>query len=230
MQTKICSVCKQEKPLEEFNKDRRQLDGYARLCRECKHKRDKESYERRKNNPEFKAKERERGAVYRANNKEKIKAYSEEYNSRPEVKERKARWHQEKRESMSIEDRLKEIAHRAYSRAKEKGVPCTITWKDIEYREICPLLGIKLNWGFTTNEGGRNIDTPSLDRINPSLGYVPGNVCIISTLANMMKSSASLDQLKTFYSNIFTYMKQEDIVQSIENKESIESENKESQR
>ena len=90
-------------------------------------------------------------------------------------------------------------------------------------------LEIKLNWGNTTNEGGRNIDTPSLDRINPDLGYIPGNVRIISNLANMMKSSATLEQLKTFYKNIWNYMKNEDIVRTIENNESIESEDKEPQ-
>lgn len=228
MPTKICYICKKEKDIQEFNKDRRQPDGHARLCKECKHKRDKESYERRKNDPEYHKKKLEQGAKYRLAHKEQIKAYSNDYNSRPEVIERKAQWYQDKRESMSIEERLKEMVRRARNRAKEKNVPCTITWKDIKYRETCPLLGIKLNWGFTTNEGGRNIDTPSLDRINPILGYVPGNVCIISTLANMMKSSASLEQLQTFYSNIFNYMKNEDIVQTTENLESVELENKES--
>ena len=99
----------------------------------------------------------------------------------------------------------------------------------LSYTEYCPLLEIKLNWGETTNEGGRNIDTPSLDRISPNLGYIPGNVRIISNLANMMKSSATLEQLQTFYKNIWNYMKNEDIVRPIENKESIESEDKELQ-
>lgn len=146
---------------------------------------------------------------------------------RPEVVQRKADWHQAKRENYSIEDRLKEIAHRAHNRALLKNVPCTITWKDLSYVEYCPLLEIKLNWGKTSNEGGRNMDTPSLDRINPSLGYIPGNVRIISNLANMMKSSATLEQLQTFYKNIWNYMKNEDIVRPMENKESIESKDKE---
>lgn len=90
---------------------------------------------------------------------------------------------------------------------------------------------LKINWGETTNEGGRNIDTPSLDRINPNLGYVPGNIRIISNLANMMKSSANLEQLKKFYKNIWKYMgvEKEDIVRTIENNESIEFEDKKPQ-
>ena len=37
METKICRTCKQEKLLSEFNKDKRQKDGYATQCKECKH-------------------------------------------------------------------------------------------------------------------------------------------------------------------------------------------------
>lgn len=229
METKICRTCKKEKPLSEFNKDRRQKDGFATQCKECKHAYDKARYERIKNDPEYHAKKLEHGKKYRESHKEQIQAYSTEYNMRPEVVQRKADWHQNKVANQSIEDKLKSMAHRAHDRANLKEVPCTITWKDLEYVEYCPLLEIKLNWGITTNEGGRNIDTPSLDRINPDLGYIPGNVRIISNLANMMKSSATLGQLKTFYKNIWNYMKNEDIVRTIENNESIESEDKEPQ-
>ena len=43
----------------------------------------------------------------------------------------------------------------------------------------------------------------------------------------MMKSSATLEQLKTFAKNILNYMNCEEIVQTIENKESIELQDKE---
>ena len=32
---KVCRTCKVEKPLSDFNKNKRQKDGYASLCREC---------------------------------------------------------------------------------------------------------------------------------------------------------------------------------------------------
>lgn len=227
METKICRVCGQEKTIDQFNKDRRQSDGYATICRECKHKKDKEYYDKCMADPEKHAKRLQQSREYKARNKDKVQAAWEEYNKRPEVIQRKAEWHQNKKETMSIEDKLKEISHRAHSRALLKNVPCTITWKDIQYREICPILGIKLNWGFTTNEGGRNIDTPSLDRIDPRLGYIPGNICIISTLANMMKSSANREQIQLFCNNIFKYLDKEDIVRPTENKESVELEDKE---
>ena len=35
METKICSKCKQEKPLEEFNKSSTSADGLQYVCKEC---------------------------------------------------------------------------------------------------------------------------------------------------------------------------------------------------
>ena len=128
---------------------------------------------------------------------------------------------------MSIKERLELMVKRASHRAKLKGVDFNITWEDIEYIEICPILEIPLNWGETSNEGGRNVDTPSLDRINPKLGYIKGNVKIISTLANMMKSSANKEHIRMFCKNIHNYLENEEIVRPTENLESVEHEDKE---
>lgn len=227
-ETRICRTCKKEKPLSEFNKDKRHSSGYATQCKECKRAYDRARYEKIKNDPEFHSKKLQHGKKYRESHKEQIHKYSSEYNMRPEVIERKATWYQEKMSKMTIEERLKLMAKRAKDRAKLKNVEFNITWEDIEYVDICPILEIPLNWGETSNEGGRNIDTPSLDRINPSLGYIKGNVKIISTLANMMKSSANREQINLFCKNINKYIENEEIVQTIENNESIELQNKES--
>ena len=185
------------------------------------------TYEKVKNDPEFHAKKLEHGQKYRETHKEQIKNYSTAYNIIPEVVERKATWYQEKMSKMSIKERLELMVKRASHRAKLKEVDFNITWEDIEYVEICPILEIPLNWGETSNEGGRNVDTPSLDRINPELGYVKGNVKIISTLANMMKSSANKEQIRMFCKNIHNYLENEEIVRPTENLESVEQEDKE---
>ena len=227
-EVRICRTCKKEKLLKEFNKDKRHSSGYATQCKECKRIYENSRYEKIKNDPEFHKKKLEHGKKYRENHKDKIREYSIEYNNKPEVIERKANWYQTKMSTITKEDRLKLMVKRAKNRAILKEVPFNITWEDIEYVEYCPILEILLNWGETSNEGGRNIDTPSLDRINPKLGYIKGNVKIISTLANMMKSSASTKQIKTFCKNISKYIENEEIVQPIENNKSIELQNKES--
>lgn len=227
IQTKVCKCCGKEKPLSEFTKDKRQKDGHHSRCKECKRAADRERYAKVKNDPKFHARKLEHGAKYRMTHQEQIQKYSNEYNLRPEVIERKSTWYQEKMANMSMKERLDLMVRRAKYRAELKNVPFDITSDDIEFVETCPLLEIKLNWGETTNEGGRNIDTPSLDRIDPSLGYIKGNVRIISLLANMMKTSANRSQLETFYKNIWKYLDREDIVRTTENLESVELQDKE---
>lgn len=88
----------------------------------------------------------------------------------------------------------------AKKRAKKYNVPFDITpeFLDSIKVDICPILDIELSYSNT-----RIMDnSATLDRIIPSLGYVPGNVQIMSHLANRMKSSASTDDLVKFASYI----------------------------
>lgn len=78
-------------------------------------------------------------------------------------------------------------------RANAKGIPFTITVEDIVIPECCPVLGMRLV--LRTGRGSNN-DSPSLDRINPRKGYVPGNVSVISYRANRIKNDASLEELR----------------------------------
>lgn len=81
------------------------------------------------------------------------------------------------------------------SRSKIKGIECTIDLNDVCIPEKCPYLGIPLK----QSTGKGKLDTsPSLDRIDPTKGYVKGNVEVISELANRMKNSATQEQLRTF--------------------------------
>lgn len=54
----------------------------------------------------------------------------------------------------------------------------------------CPVLGIELKSGRENKDA--NI---SIDRIVPDLGYVVGNIIIVSFLANRLRSNATVDQL-----------------------------------
>jgi len=87
----------------------------------------------------------------------------------------------------------KVIYNRAIYRARKKGLPFNITWEDIIIPSCCPILGIPLK----VNKGGRSgmfPDSPSLDRIVPELGYVKGNIRVISNRANHLKSDATLEE------------------------------------
>ena len=68
------------------------------------------------------------------------------------------------------------------------------SWEAIEYPKVCPVLEIELDWGMN----GRQPNSPSLDRIDSTKGYIKGNVMIMSDLANSMKNNATSEQLVKF--------------------------------
>lgn len=88
------------------------------------------------------------------------------------------------------------MLQRAKERCKKSGLEFSITADDIVIPDTCPILGIKLK----ENKGrsGAYKDSPSLDRIDNTKGYIPGNVQVISQLANAMKGAATDDELILF--------------------------------
>ncbi len=80
-------------------------------------------------------------------------------------------------------------------RAKRKGLEFDLTLEDITGVDVCPVLGISLERAV----GGSALDnSPSIDRIDPSKGYVKGNVQILSKKANAMKQDATPEELIKF--------------------------------
>lgn len=70
---------------------------------------------------------------------------------------------------------------------------------------ICPVLGIKMKIGLKN----KNVDSPSIDRIIPEKGYVPGNIIVVSMKANQIKSNATPDEIikvGKFYQNLLEEM------------------------
>ena len=86
------------------------------------------------------------------------------------------------------------MLNRARARAKKQGLSFTLDEKDILIPTHCPLLGIELYIA----EGRKAVkdNSASLDRIDSSLGYIKGNVWVISHKANTMKSNATLEEMK----------------------------------
>jgi len=83
-------------------------------------------------------------------------------------------------------------------RAHQRGIPFDLTKNDIVIPKICPVLGIELRQLSMEDKPkkGYHTNAPSLDRIIPELGYVKGNVRVISARANLLKNDATISELE----------------------------------
>lgn len=85
----------------------------------------------------------------------------------------------------------------ARARAARKDVPFTITVEDIDAvwpeDNRCPILGLEFERNTVK---GPLPSSPTLDRIYPDRGYVPGNIAVVSHRANTLKSNASREELQ----------------------------------
>jgi hypothetical protein len=84
------------------------------------------------------------------------------------------------------------MLYSAKHRAKRDNVPFNISSKDIAIPSVCPVLGIPL----IVSKGKPTSNSPSLDKLIPELGYVKGNVNVISHRANLIKSNSSLQEIE----------------------------------
>ena len=80
----------------------------------------------------------------------------------------------------------------AKARAQKFGLPFNLNVEDVAIPDFCPVLGIPLEFGLTKGFKARS---PSLDRLIPELGYVRGNVRVISLRANTIKRDATAEEL-----------------------------------
>lgn len=177
--SKVCNCCKRELPLESFHKGTGKF-GRRSECKECcKLKYESgENGEKRREARRLKKIENRKNQVYkeleRARDLERVSNNSDSYK--------------------------KSLLRSAKQRAITKGLDFDIEISDFEIPDLCPLLNIKLN-----NHVGEQLlqdDSPSLDRIIPSRGYVKGNVWVISNRANRAKSNLSLEELKILVHNL----------------------------
>lgn len=139
--------------------------------------------------PERRARQKER---YKEN-PEKAKQYAREYRARhpEEVATAKRQYHQANFEA--------DMWRRARRRAQKKGWAFDIEPADIVVPEVCPLLGIVLDRGARNHNKSY---APSLDRKDPRLGYVKGNIWVVSLKANTMKNDATLEELELLTTNL----------------------------
>lgn len=145
----------------------------------------------------------ERAKKWRLDNPEKYKEYHKTYRKKnaAKYKEYISKW--------QLKNNEKYIITAIKSRAKKLGIEFNIDATDIKIPSTCPILGIPIYKEFkgvgNSNKGPRST-SPSLDRIDNTKGYVKGNVHVISNKANVMKNSATPEELLQFaYWIILTY-------------------------
>jgi hypothetical protein len=80
----------------------------------------------------------------------------------------------------------------AKERARKQNIPFSILQEDVIIPAFCPILKIPLKVRDGTGPGP---GSPSIDRIIPALGYVPGNIAVVSHRANQIKSNATLEEI-----------------------------------
>lgn len=96
--------------------------------------------------------------------------------------------------------KLQNMLNGARRRALEKQIPFDL---DLDYLSSiapshCPYLNSPLRWELNTGSGAKPVafpDSPSLDRIDSSQGYIKGNVVIVSHRANAIKRDATEQEL-----------------------------------
>ena len=175
-QTKACPICGRDLPLEAYSKGTG-VYGRRSICKEC----DRNLH----NTPEA----RERRRLRRIERRNTVAGLREKEKQTDLLR------------LQNNEDAYKKyIIRSAKRRALSQGIPFDIDYTDISIPEYCPLLGIKLN--KHVGEGKLHDDSPSLDKIIPELGYIRGNVWVISSKANRIKSNATIELLDLLVKNL----------------------------
>jgi hypothetical protein len=146
----------------------------------------KDKASKAKSHRKHQALNKERKAALYASDREKFKARSQKWraDNRDQLLKTLAAYKRKKPEYVML------IAARY--RAKKTGVAFNLRLRDIYIPLVCPVLGIFLNPG--TEKWAPS--SPSLDRIKPHLGYVRGNVRVISWRANNLKRDGTAEEFE----------------------------------
>lgn len=165
-QTKVCPVCGRDLPLDAYYKGSGKFGRQSR-CKEC----------------------------------DKAQHASEHYRELRKISRNERRLHsnrdyqKDQQTLLNNNDSYKKYMVRtAKQRASAKGVPFDIDYTDFDIPEKCPLLDIPLVKHI--GQGKAYDDSPSLDRIYPELGYVKGNIWVISNKANRVKNDVGVETLQ----------------------------------
>ena len=162
---RTCRKCDETKPVAEMISDKGKP---TTLCRECNKMVASKRYEA--NKEDHKAKVR---ALRKKQKKSDPAGVSKRDHDRY--------WEKKKKDPIGY------VLARLKRAAKAKGLAFDLKRADIFIPKHCPVLGIKLN----PIASGRGDGCPEVDRLVPELGYVRGNISIISHRANRIKDNGT---------------------------------------
>lgn len=145
---------------------------------------------------------------YRERHPDRVRAASKKYLSKPESKERAKENRRLRMSHPEVRERVAQVTResrrnrhvmydalvQAKYRAEDKGLPFNLELTDVPVPRFCAVLGLRLERNVTGRGPAPN--SPSIDRIKPELGYVKGNVRVISHRANTLRSNSTIEELE----------------------------------
>lgn len=96
--------------------------------------------------------------------------------------------------------RIRKMLISAKCRAKKRDIPFNIADDDVKWNDICPVLNIPIRLARSKGAGGDD-NSAALDRIENLLGYVKGNIRVISNRANIIKRDMTREEARLVYKN-----------------------------
>lgn len=100
---------------------------------------------------------------------------------------------------MSWESR-KHVTLKTRCRKKDMSYNLNVEYLKTLKVNICPVSGVKLCYKV-----GDKDNTATVDRIDPDLGYVKGNVEVVSQLINNIKGKVPPDKISQIHCQMFNY-------------------------
>lgn len=165
MQTKVCSICGEEKPVDQFALEKRLKSGRRADCKTCcvtrnrerrQHDPEFQSYnyryeqERRKRDPEYNKKwleyKRKKNVEYRSKNpdkaKERAKKEAQRRSSDPALRKKytdyeRNRRHERQKSDPAFHDHLMDLAKRGYHKRRARIAQTGGSYTRSEWRKLC---------------------------------------------------------------------------------------------
>jgi len=146
---------------------------------------DKVKLKREKYNAKNAEKNLERARAYRAANREKVRESTRKWCATNAEKVRQAQ------REYYYENRIKALAWGAKTRARKLNIEYALDEEWIRARsniDRCEASGVSLDFTRTERQNRKKPFAPSLERVNPKLGYTCGNTIVVCNMYNMCKN------------------------------------------